>query len=98
MRHDVIHEFLRFVDYEASSVRCPGNNVCETVGLDLVKDRVQFERKSNTHTPTAALIFFCLDAPFHIVRMIMIIVHDEMSFLILCRLAGLLRLATAFGS
>jgi hypothetical protein len=36
MRHDVIHEFLWFVDDEASSVRCPGNDACETVGLDLI--------------------------------------------------------------
>jgi hypothetical protein len=98
MRHDVIHEFLRFVDDETSSMRRPGDDVCETVGLDLVQDRVKFERKSNTHTPTTALIFFCVEAPFHIVRMIMVIMHDEMPLLILCRFSWLLRLAAPFGS
>ena len=97
----MIHELLGVVNEEAASVRLPRDDVRQTIAFHLVEHGVQLDGEGHRDASAAAVLLvleIVLRIHFGIVRMIVVVVHHEVAFMVFGRLARLLRLAAAFGA
>jgi hypothetical protein len=96
--HDMVHELLWLVNNEAASVRLPGDNRGQTVGLDLIQHSVELQGEGNRDSSTTAVGLFLNVVLVGIIRMVVVIVHNEVTIVLLGGLAWLLWLPTTLGA
>jgi hypothetical protein len=94
----MVNKLLRLVDNEAPSMALPRDDVGKAIGLNLVKDSVQLERKGNRNTSASAVgLLFDLRL-VHVLGVVVVVVNDKVTVVLLGSLAGLLGLSAALGT
>ena len=84
---------------EASTVRLPGQNVAKPIPFNLSQHSVKLRRKGSGNSTSVSVIFLNRKVVFIlIVRMIVVIMDNEVTIVLLGRLSWLLGLATTLGA
>lgn len=94
--HHMVYKFFGFVNNEATSMGAPRHNVGKSIFLNLIENSMELHGKRYCYASSASTFCFLFIVFVGVGRVIVVVMDNEMTIVLLCRLAWLLWLSTTF--